>query len=551
MRKVKWMRPLATLVFLLVWLPSASADDEVVAGAQGGSYSLHMDGGQATSVTNDDGSVIQYRYDPSGAESGLTVYVDGVALSLDYSTSEYGGFVYAAPLPPMMDTNDAYGRTTSVTLYPGMWYDNGEWTLDVNGPDPIPAATLAYGPSGHLSSITLNTGLSMELARLATASTPSDLVSQNVYAGDGTVLATGAPAGGTNSMRIAPTQLDAVATQLGLGANWAETLVFTRSANGQLTTARNATTNQVVLYMVDAGPYRVGYTPDGTPVFYDFSPSYGVSADPANDPATQLAGVAPQQIVMTATGATGMYTDRPADGAVYGAWTDSSGAAHYGRLTTDPEPESVRRIASDAAVRPGKISTNMWIRHRSEVCVNEYCWVNYWYEYVDDGIFGGGPSSGGGGTPANGGTSPGKNGNQVKDPILRAATERALNKVKDKLKNPNCSALLNRAGTNGMTLKNYMKARGYTDPYAYMTTFLKYETGSGSKDCPNSSTKASTTVYGQRVAICSGFKNSTDGWNAVYLIHEMMHTLGQGEAPTPGQPSSSDLNQIVSAACGN
>ncbi|HEY0371629.1 MAG TPA: hypothetical protein VGD79_06485 [Thermoanaerobaculia bacterium] len=43
----------------------------------------------------------------------------------------------------------------------------------------------------------------------------------------------------------------------------------------------------------------------------------------------------------------------------------------------------------------------------------------------------------------------------------------------------------------------------------------------------------------------------SDGMAAVILIHEMMHTLGYGEAPMPNWPSSSQITQDVAAACGN
>jgi hypothetical protein len=37
-----------------------------------------------------------------------------------------------------------------------------------------------------------------------------------------------------------------------------------------------------------------------------------------------------------------------------------------------------------------------------------------------------------------------------------------------------------------------------------------------------------------------------------FMIHEMMHSLGQREnPPTAGQPTSAQLNQQVSAACGH
>jgi len=566
---MRYWRVLASCVLLLIaWVPIVSADDEVVPGSQGGSYSLNMNGDQVASVTNDDGSVIQYHYDLSGNPSGMTVIVGGVSLSLNYGAGESGGgWVYAAPLPPLFHTADAHGRTVAATLYPGMWMDNGEWEFDTNAPPAIPVASFVYGESGHVSAVTLSNGLSMQLQTTlesdgsppwGTPATPSELVSQTVYGSDGTLLASASPAGGTNAMRVAPTQLDAVATQLGLGANWAETLTFTRSANGQLTTVRNWTTGEVKLYLVDVGEFRVGYTPSGTPVFYDFTPNYSAAEEFEADPSIKVAGVAPTQIVMTADGAAGMYNDRPAEGAVYGVWNDAAGVAHFGRLTT--EPASSGRMASQS-LRAGKMRVNSYKRYTATVCADGQCWNTVWFEYVDD-YGGGGGGGGGGGTlpptgpPAGGGSSPGQKGNQVKDSKLHASVDRALKKAKEKLQNPTCLALFNRNGTvPGETAKpliDVMRDRKYTDPGAYLMKYLTY-VGGDSTDCAGF-VQARTKVGQSSVAVCGTFLSSStsDGWNAVYLIHEMMHSLGQGEnPPMAGQPTSAQLNQQVSAACGH
>ena len=103
---------------------------------------------------------------------------------------------------------------------------------------------------------------------------------------------------------------------------------------------------------------------------------------------------------------------------------------------------------------------------------------------------------------------------------------------------------------DGKPLIDVMREKQYTDPGAYLTKYLTYVMGN-STQCPGS-VQAKTTVGGSLIAVCGTFLNSGDGWNAVYLIHEMMHSLGQGEnPPTAGQPTSAQLNQQVSAACGH
>jgi hypothetical protein len=178
------------------------------------------------------------------------------------------------------------------------------------------------------------------------------------------------------------------------------------------------------------------------------------------------------------------------------------------------------------------------------------CWTHTHIEWVDDPI-GTTEEAGfyGPGVPTAGGRSPAKSGNQLNDAKLRAAVDRAMTRAKDKLKNANCTALLDRIGVNGTTLKDVMHARRFDDPRAYLTTYLTYVSG-GTKDCPGDA-KASTKVGASTVAICRSFGDSGVGMNSVYLIHEMMHSLGYGEAPMPGWPTSAQITQDVVNACGN
>jgi hypothetical protein len=132
---------------------------------------------------------------------------------------------------------------------------------------------------------------------------------------------------------------------------------------------------------------------------------------------------------------------------------------------------------------------------------------------------------------------------------IGALIDRGLNKAKTKFQNETCKALLQQTGVDNRKLIDVMTARGYQDPAKYLTKHLSYVAGTA-KDCVDSPV-ASTTVYSQRVAICSAFGKATDGMASVFLIHEMMHTLGYGESPQyAGFPTSAQISDAVGVACG-
>jgi YD repeat-containing protein len=543
--EIRRIAVIGALVFCCV----PAAFSQSVAGPQGGSYIVAESGDLITSFSNDDGSVVAYQYDSAGAETGMNVSIGDVSLSLQYSVATDGsGWLQAGSLPPLMCTNDAEGRTTSATLYPSFSRVGGEWYVNVNGADPIEVASFSYGPGGHLSAVELDNGISLQLG----TPTAAGVVTESLIRPNGAVAASAAPVGGTNGVNVVPAHLDAIATRFGLGANWAETMTFSIAASGHLTIGRDGS-GVVRLYLVDIGPFRVGYAPDGTALFYDFVPTYTLTGM-TTDPATEVAGVAPSHIVMTAGGAAGLYTDQPAYGAVYSAWTETnaSGVTDVRFATVEPAPSSSVRLSTSG--HHLRVKSDGYIRYRTVVCAAGECWERYWFEWVDEVVIGGGSGGGGGGgglPPAGGGRVPVKTGNQlVGDPKLRAQIDRGLTKAKTKLQNQTCKALLNRAGTGGQPLSAVMKERGYDAPAKYLTNYPSYVTGSN-QDCAGNP-MASTQVNGSRVAICAPMKNATDGMTSVYLIHEMMHTLGYGESPQyPGFPNSAQITQEVTNACGS
>jgi len=529
--------------FLVLIVPGLFAQS--VQGPQGGSYTFASSGEQVTSVTNDDGSVVHYFYDSAGNSSGLTVNVHNVALTMHYAVNADGsGWVQAGALPPLICTNDSDGRTVAAVLYPGMQYENGVWNIDWSAPDPIYAASFSYAATGHLSSVALDSGLTLNLG----APDVQGNVPQSLIKPDGTIAATAIPKGDTNGVRVIPSQLDAIATRFGLGGDWAQTLTFPLSASGNVTIARNGTT--ILMYLVDAGPYRVGFAPNGTALFYDFMPTYATQEIVETDTASPMAGAAPSHIVVTADGAAGMYMDSPAYGAIYSAWTETniSGAIDTRYATLSPPSEQIHG-------GPGlRVRSEMFRGYQIIMCVLGTCFVYQYFEWVDDPIESGGsnpPSSTGSTPPAGGGRPPVRTGNQVNgDPKLHIKVDRGLNEAKQQLQSESCKSLLNRIGVDGKKLSQVLSLRGYNDPITYMRTHLTYVAGTD-KDCTGNP-MASTNVYSRTVAICRPFGNANDTMAAVYLIHEMLHTLGYGEGPKyQGFPTSSTINQQVQAACAN
>ncbi len=542
------LRRSGVVVFFLCCVPVTFAQS--IAGLQGGSYAIGTSGDQITSLSNDDGSVIHVHHDSAGTETGMTVSPSpqhAPSLSLQYAVSADGsGWLQAGSLPMLRYTSDMYGRTTSAVLDPGMSVVDGQWYIDVNAPDPIVVASFSYRPGGQLSEVALDSGLSLQLGP------PADgVVAQSLIRPNGTVAATALPVVG-DDVNVVPAQLDAIAARFGL-IDWAETLTFSMAASGHLTTGRDAS-GLVQLYLVDAGPFRVGYAPDGTALFYDLMPTY-TTGEFSNDPATHVAGVAPSHIVMTAEGAAGLYTDRPAYGAIYSAWTgaNASGVTDTYFATIEPAASSSLRVATEGhSRRRFRVKSEVIIRQKTTVCVEDYCWTREYVMWVPDPIVfsGGSPSSGGSGPPAAGGSRPLKPGNQYTgNSKIFALIGRGLDKAKTKLESETCKALLQRTGVDNRKLIDVMTARGYQDPAKYLTNDLSYVTGN-TKDCVDSPV-ASTTVYSRRVAICAPFGNATTGMAAVYLIHEMMHALGYGESPQyAGFPTSSQISDQVAVACG-
>ena len=557
------MRKPLLAAMALVSLPIAALAQNVVTVAGGSSYHYATDGdGQITAIANDDGATVAYEYDDAGNEVGVQVLASGAAvLSVRYMSEGTDQIVWAPGLPAILVSSDSNGRTSAIRIHPELVIGDGGVLEAVEGPAwavpaPTTAATLSYDTNGYLTQATLHGGLALQLGTSDSAGN----VHQTLYGATGNVLAQATAVGSASGVRIVPAQLDAVANEFGLGGTWADTLIFQTTADGHLTTARDAG-GTAVLYMVNAGPYRVGFSPDGTALFYDIEPNYeAMVAGAGPEVAPDLSGVAPNHIVITASGQTGFYLDRPADGALYTAWNEVDAAGNVTQPYAVLEAPSALSRKQFAATNGSRMTprANYVRNYSTTVCADGQCWTRYWSEWIEDasGASGGGASPGGGGTPA------AKTGNQlIGNPLLRAKVDRALKSAADKLKQSQCQALLNQpdaiaiANPNtaaaNRTLGQNMKNRGYSDPSVYLTRGLTYVAGTTPKQCPGGSdTKASTNVWSTTIAVCPSFNNGSDPSAAIYLIHEMLHSLGLPESPTQGAKTSAQISDEVRAACG-
>jgi YD repeat-containing protein len=324
----------------------------VVTVSDGSTYSyLTNSTGQITSITNDDGSGVAFEYDSAGTEVGTSVQAGPMWLTVRHMVVGNISYVAAMGLPALQINHDALGRTIDITADPNIHIDEGgEITFETSNlswlaPHSWTAASFTYDSTGRLTSTTLSDGLLLQLG----VPDAAGMVHQTLYGAQGNTIAEASAVGAARGVRIVPAHLDAVAAGLGLGHQWAESLTFETTASGYLTTAFDAN-HLPVLYLVDVGPYRVGFSTDGTPLFYDVQPSYeSISEASGVEPSPLLAGVAPNHIVIAADGRTGLYLDHPADSALYSAWTelDTSGNTVQPFAVLEPSSSSSLEITTN------------------------------------------------------------------------------------------------------------------------------------------------------------------------------------------------------------
>jgi hypothetical protein len=256
-----------------------------------------------------DGVVVTWLYDAaeSTETSGVSVRPNG-KLTLTVRHDGRGG-VAVAGLPELASLVDHEGRTTAVQA------------------DGKPVALFDYRPSGLLAAVTLPGRLTWRVS----APHPSQGVRQSVEDAAGKVIAGAVVTGGEGATR--GTWYGAAAADLGVPL---DVRTYERSPTGMLTTARDGE-GRVAFYVVHMDACDVGFSPDGTPRFYDLTLSlFGGSVPPGSDllvsPAWEAQrGTVPDHLVLTAGGAAGLYVEEPAKKSIATAWTDRDGKLSVSR----------------------------------------------------------------------------------------------------------------------------------------------------------------------------------------------------------------------------
>jgi hypothetical protein len=116
-----------------------------------------------------------------------------------------------------------------------------------------------------------------------------------------------------------------------------------------------------------------------------------------------------------------------------------------------------------------------------------------------------------------------------------------------RLREPGCQALLDELrDAEGRPLSARLAAFGVpADQYLAMIPFLD---GTGRPLCKGGQSQLLTVRGVARVVVCQPFLQTVDRERVtaeVYVIHEMLHTLGLGENP----PSSQEITQRVKRQC--
>jgi hypothetical protein len=290
---------LITTLFAIMLCGSADAQTGEV--TDSGTYVADATG-RYVRLEAHDGIVTDYLYDtPEATEpSGLAVHPnDELTLTVRLDRN---GEMTVAGLPKLTSLFDDEGRTIAVQA------------------DGKPVALFDYAPSGLFASATLPGRLTWKVS----APDRSGHVQQSVENASRKVVASFVMA---DVRGVLPGGwYDGIAAELGLAL---DCLTYEHSPAG-LTTARDAK-GRVAFYVVHGNRCDVGFSPDGTPRFYDLTLEvFGGTMLPGSDVKVSRAwdaqgGAVPNHFVLTAGGGSGLYVDYAAKKSIVAAWADRRG----------------------------------------------------------------------------------------------------------------------------------------------------------------------------------------------------------------------------------
>ena len=287
---------------LLAIMLCASADAQTGEVTDSGTFVADATG-RYVRLIGHEGVIVDYLYDTLDATIAVGVAVrpnDKLTLTLKYGGE---GSVAVPGLPAITSLFDDEGRTTAVHA------------------DGKPIALVDYAPSGLVDAVRLPGRLTWKVS----VPDSSGRFWQSVENAAGKVIASSLITDVTGTALRA--WYDAVAVDLGVSM---DSLTYELSTTNSLTTARDAK-GAVAFYVVRGIGGDVGFSRDGTPLFYDLALTvFGGTMAPGSDlmisPAwdAQCSAV-PNRLVLTASGAAGLYVESAGEKAIASAWTDRNG----------------------------------------------------------------------------------------------------------------------------------------------------------------------------------------------------------------------------------
>jgi hypothetical protein len=385
--------------------------------------------------------------------------------------------------------------------------------------------------------------------------------------------------------------LDAVAESLGLPANWQEHVVSFWNADGNVIRVEHALTRQLLMYYVPFGPDAVAYQVyndvevsaavwgqrriDVSPLFIEVDLTDYVHSDEPSD------GFYPERLIVTRDYKVEVSVSSAPANAFETAWAQPRPATRqFARGYKILEPPTFQPLGGSSGStdkttkRIGR--TNMeqcsWDRSCSsvscETCGNSQTCTYHkeCYRSESEGYYSGQPNrsdpdpgGGGGGTGTPNNKYP-ENLKGIKDARTKEVANNAVKDAKSKLATTECQKLLDDyTRRDGKTLRQYLdqitgaKGGQHYSPSTWLSVHVMFRTGDGEQQCRGNDVPAFVPYPGNKaIYLCDQkFKDANARDRTVTVLHEMLHTLGLGEAGTsvPG-PTGTSINQKVKERCG-
>jgi hypothetical protein len=133
----------------------------------------------------------------------------------------------------------------------------------------------------------------------------------------------------------------------------------------------------------------------------------------------------------------------------------------------------------------------------------------------------------------------------------QGVVDRARAGAVKRLAQPECQKLFDDfRDAQGRTLRQNLE-EWTSDPVEYLG-LVPFVDGTSQPNCRSTKVALSATVGTRRVFVCRGFGDfqmRQPGVAESMVIHEILHTLGLGESPQKGAPTSIEITQRVESRC--